>query len=96
MQDEIACLGMVHCALGGGFPGVIGFLVVREGADEVDLRQVLELDIGHVLQLTAKDDVQQLPLAFRGVAHFLLLRSPGGTCRPFLRVSYTHKSRPAH
>src|SRR5262245_46082389 len=60
VQDEIAHLRVIDRSLRRALPGVIGRLVVREGADEVDCLEVRELELVNVLQLAADDEVKQL------------------------------------
>ncbi len=58
---------VVDGALGGGFPGFVGFGVVGEQADDVDGFQVLEFLSFKIDELATEDEVGQL--VFRG-RHF--------------------------
>src|SRR5262245_50509789 len=60
VEDEITHLCVVYRALRRALPGVVSGLVVRIGADEVHFGQVLELDMAHVLEFAADDEMQQL------------------------------------
>ena len=63
VQDEVAGFSRVYCALRSRFPCVIRCFIVREGTDEIDLRQIFEFDVGYVFQLTTDYDVEKLLLA---------------------------------
>ena len=60
VHDEVAHVGVVDGRLGAGLPGLLGFFVVAEGADELDLRQVAEDGLGRVAHFAADDEVKQL------------------------------------
>ena len=62
MHDEVAHLGVVDGRLRLRLPGRVGRGVVREDADHVELRQVLELDILEALELAAEDEVEELTM----------------------------------
>ncbi len=69
VQDEVAHVGVVDRGLGAGLPRLLGLLVVRIGADELDLRGVAEHRRVQVTQLPADHDVQQLRGFDFGVGH---------------------------
>src|SRR5690349_17344518 len=60
MKDEVAHVGVVDRALCRALPGIKGGLVVRIGADKIDLRQVLELDGSKIFQLASDDEMKEL------------------------------------
>jgi hypothetical protein len=60
MHDEIAHLGIVDGGLRLCLPDLLGRGVIRIDADEIDLRQVLELDAADRGQLAAKNQMRQL------------------------------------
>ena len=60
MRDEIACVGIVHGALSRVFPRVVGGIIIREHADDVDVLDVFECVLCRVNKFAAKDEVQAL------------------------------------
>ena len=58
MHDEVAHLGVVDGRLRLRLPGGVGGGVVREDADDVELREVPELGAVEVLELAAEDEVE--------------------------------------
>src|SRR5262245_18483919 len=70
VDNEVAHMGVVHGLLSLRLPGRIGARVVRIDADDVDLIEILELDIGEVRELAAKNQMKQL-LAGRFLRHGL-------------------------
>ncbi len=60
MGDEVPHMGVVHGALGFGFPGGKGGFIVREHPDNVDLGDIAE-NVGlRVNQFAPEDKVQAL------------------------------------
>ena len=60
VNDEIPHLGIVHRLLRLCSPGRVSARVIREQADDFHLRKILERVVLEILQLTTKDEVQQL------------------------------------
>src|SRR6476469_6395355 len=77
MDDEVAHLGVVDGALGGGFPGSLGFGIARENADDIELRHILELVLVESDELAAEHEVEKLLAGFRAHDGSIPLRCPG-------------------
>src|SRR5438105_2592529 len=60
MHDEIPHVRVVDGALRLALPGRVGAGVIGIDADDVDVRQVLEVDRVETVQLAAEDKMQQL------------------------------------
>src|SRR5581483_10419067 len=63
VHDEIAHMGVVHRAVGGVLPGVVGLGIVGIDADDVELLEVAELDLVERCQLAPEHKMKPLPLA---------------------------------
>ena len=60
MNDEITHLRVVDGALGGALPGIVRLGVVGKDTDDVEIRQILELQPLERGQLAPEDEMQQL------------------------------------
>ncbi len=60
VHDEVAHLGVVDGFARLAKPGLVGFRVVRKKSDHIQLREILEINILDVMELAAKDEMNQL------------------------------------
>jgi hypothetical protein len=63
MHDEIAHMGVVHAPVGCVAPGGVRLGVIRVDADDIERLQVEELDSVEGGELTAEDEMEELPRA---------------------------------
>ena len=69
VQDEVAGMRIVHCALRSGFPGIMRVGVIGIGADKIDVGEALEGGFIRIHQLAANDEVKELDGGSFAVAH---------------------------
>ena len=60
MHDEVAHLGVVDGFARLAKPGLVRLRVVRKKSDHIQLREILEINILDVMELAAKDEMNQL------------------------------------
>lgn len=72
MRDEIPHMSVIHSALGRVFPRVVGTVIVREHADDIDSIDIFERVFGRVDQFAAKYEVQTLCHMFKPLFYVLL------------------------
>ena len=60
MHDEVAHLGVVDGFARLAKPGLVRLGVVRKKSDHIQLREILEINILDVMELAAKDEMNQL------------------------------------
>src|SRR5262245_38137661 len=67
VDDKVAHMGVVHGAMGGFLPRVIGLRVVGVDADDIEHLEVAELGSVERFEFAAEYKVQQLQAAFLGI-----------------------------
>src|SRR5262245_16652829 len=67
VDDKIAHMGVVHGAMRGFLPRVIGLRVVGVDADDIERREVAKLGSVERFEFAAENEMQQLPAAFLGI-----------------------------
>ncbi len=60
MHDEVAHLGVVDGLPRLAKPGLVGLRVVRKKPDHIQLREIFEINILDIVELAAKDEMNQL------------------------------------